>query len=51
MTCISVRRCEIEVFAEEETYDHAQSDLLAVVLLLDRLVQHDVQEDLEGVSN
>lgn len=43
--------CELGVFAKAETYDHAQFDLLAVVLFLDRLVQHDVQEDLEIVSN
>lgn len=29
-----------------ETYDHADSDLLSVVLLLHRLVENNVQEDL-----
>lgn len=31
---------------ERTTYNHAQPDLLATILLLDRFVQNDVQEDI-----
>lgn len=34
-------------FFPRETYHHAQSDLLAAVLLLDGVIEDDVQEDLK----
>jgi hypothetical protein len=35
----------------EKTYDHANSDLLSVVLLLHRLVENNVQEDLISLAS
>lgn len=45
MTCVCVRRLQRNSEAGS-TYHHAESDLLAALLLLHRLVQDNVQEDL-----